>query len=70
MNLQEKCPRCGKKGTLVTDAESEEIFCSRCGTVVSDRVDDTRPERIFTNSPANKSHTGDKTSLVRHDRGP
>ena len=69
MSLQEeKCPRCGKN-SLVTDSESQEIFCSKCGTVINDRVDDARPERTFTNSPTNKSHTGDKTSLTRHDKG-
>ena len=69
MSLQEeKCPRCGKN-SLVTDSESQEVFCSKCGIVINDRVDDFRPERTFTNSPTNKSHTGDKTSLTRHDRG-
>ena len=29
-NLKEKCPRC-INDTLVTDHESGEIFCSRCG---------------------------------------
>ena len=29
-NLKEKCPRC-INGTLVTDHESGEIFCSQCG---------------------------------------
>ena len=69
MSLQEtKCPRCGKN-TLVTDVESQEIFCSKCGIVVNEKVDDSRPERSYSDSPVNKSHSGDKTSLMRHDRG-
>lgn len=69
MSLQEiKCPRCGKN-TLVTDVESSEVFCSNCGIVVEEKVDDGRPERRFADSPVIKSHTGDKTSLARHDRG-
>jgi len=69
MILQEtKCPRCGKN-SVVTDVESQEVFCSKCGLVLDERVDDSRPERTFTNSTTNKSHTGDKTTLTRHDRG-
>ena len=69
MSLQEiKCPRCGKN-TLVTDVESQEVFCSKCGTVVDEKTNDTRPDRSFADSFTNKSHTGDKTSLTRHDRG-
>ncbi|MFQ5497750.1 MAG: transcription initiation factor IIB family protein [Nitrosopumilus sp.] len=69
MSLQEtKCPRCGKN-TVVTDVESQEVFCSKCGMVLDEKVNDSRPERAFTNSTTNKSHTGDKTTLARHDRG-
>lgn len=68
MSLQEiKCPRCGKN-TLVTDIESQEVFCSKCGMVVDEKTNDARPERMLENTPS-KSHTGDKTSLTRHDRG-
>ena len=69
MSLQEtKCPRCGKN-TVVTDVESQEVFCSKCGVVLDEKINDSRPERTFTNSTTNKSHTGDKTTLARHDRG-
>lgn len=69
MILQEiKCLRCGKN-TLVTDVESSEVFCSNCGIVVEEKVSDSRPERRFADSPAIKSHTGDKISLTRHDHG-
>ena len=69
MSLKEtKCPRCGKN-TLVTDVESQEVFCSKCGMVVDEKTNDRRPDRFFSDSPTTKSHTGDKTSLTRHDRG-
>lgn len=69
MSLQETlCPRCGKN-SVVTDIESHEIFCSKCGMVIEERVNDRRPERMFANSSTNKSHAGGKTSLAKHDRG-
>lgn len=69
MSLQEtKCPRCGKD-TVVTDVDSQEVFCSKCGVVLDEKVTDIRPERIFANSTTTRSHTGDKTTLTRHDRG-
>lgn len=69
MSLQEtKCPRCGKN-TVATDLESNEVYCSKCGVVLDEKVNDIRPERTFANSVTNKSHTGDKTTLTRHDRG-
>lgn len=71
MSLQQnnsKCVRCGKY-TLVTDVESQEIFCSKCGFVMTEKISDAGPERTFSDSTLNKSRTGDKTSLARHDRG-
>ncbi|MCV0392724.1 MAG: transcription initiation factor IIB [Nitrosopumilus sp.] len=69
MSLQETvCQRCGKN-SVVTDVESHEIFCSNCGMVIEERVNDRRAERTFANSPTNKSHTGGKISLAKHDRG-
>ncbi|PJC51218.1 MAG: transcription initiation factor IIB [Nitrosopumilales archaeon CG_4_9_14_0_2_um_filter_34_16] len=69
MSLQEtKCPRCGKD-TVITDVVSQEVFCSKCGVVLDEKVNDSRPDRMFTNSTTTRSHTGDKTTLTRHDRG-
>lgn len=71
MSLQQnnlKCTRCGKK-SLVTDVDSGEIFCSKCGFVIPEKISDASPERIFSDSNPNKSRTGDKTSLTRHDHG-
>ncbi|MHA7646748.1 transcription initiation factor IIB [Nitrosopumilus sp. S4] len=66
--IKEKCLRCGKD-SLMTDVDSHEVFCSKCGMVINESVFDSRPERTFTNSSTNKSHTGNKTTLTSHDRG-
>ncbi len=65
---KESCPRCAKN-KLVTDNESGEIFCVSCGFVINDTMIDNSPERMFSDSTVNKSRTGDKTSLTRHDQG-
>ncbi len=63
-----QCPRCAKN-KLVTDNESGEVFCGSCGFVINDSLIDNSPERMFSDSMVNKSRTGDKTSLTRHDQG-
>jgi len=65
---KEKCPRCGKNN-LVTDTESGELFCGECGFVIDERVSNFGPERTFSDNTVNKSRTGDRTSLTRHDQG-
>ena len=65
---KEKCSRCGKNN-LVTDSESGELFCSSCGFVIAEKISDSGPERIFSDTSVNKSRTGDRTSLTRHDQG-
>jgi transcription initiation factor TFIIB len=65
---KEKCPRCGKNN-LITDAESGELFCAKCGFVIDEKVSNSEPERIFSDSIVSKSRTGDGTSLTRHDQG-
>jgi len=65
---KERCPRCGKNN-LVTDVESGELFCAKCGFVINEKISDNSPERIFSDSSTNKSRTGDRTSLARHDQG-
>ena len=65
---KEKCSICGKNN-LVTDIESGELFCAKCGFVINEKVFDNSPERMFSDNAINKVHTGDKTTLTRHDRG-
>ena len=65
---KEKCPRCGKNN-LITDSESGELFCGKCGFVINEKVSNMGSERVFSDSTVNKSRTGDGTSLTRHDQG-
>jgi len=67
LTSKERCPRCSKKG-IITDSTTGEMFCAKCGFVITERVDNQGPERTFSDS-TNKSRTGDRTSLTRHDRG-
>jgi len=67
LTSEEKCPRCSKK-EIITDSNTAEIFCAKCGFVITERVGTQGPERTFSDN-TNKSRTGDKTSLTRHDRG-
>jgi transcription initiation factor TFIIB len=68
LSKKQTCPRCGKN-KVITDEETGEMFCGKCGFVITDRVDNQGPERTFSDSNTNKSRTGDRTSLTRHDQG-
>ncbi|MFB5623857.1 MAG: transcription initiation factor IIB family protein, partial [Nitrosopumilus sp.] len=47
-----------------------ELFCSKCGLVVTDKIADTGAEwRSFSNDEGNKARTGAGTSLTMHDMG-
>ncbi|HEY5735984.1 MAG TPA: TFIIB-type zinc ribbon-containing protein [Nitrosopumilus sp.] len=64
-----KCPSCGDK-KMVTDQITGELFCSKCGLVVTDKIADTGAEwRSFSNDEGNKARTGAGTSLTMHDMG-
>ncbi|HEY7572676.1 MAG TPA: transcription initiation factor IIB [Nitrososphaeraceae archaeon] len=57
---------------IITDVELGEIICSKCGTVINDRIEDnTRPDsRTFGNErDYNKSRLGPPTSVAYHDLG-
>lgn len=57
-------------GQLVTDLESGEIACSKCGLVSGDRIQDSRAEwRTFGPEGADRSRAGSPTSLAYHDMG-
>jgi len=70
LNVGAKCARCGKK-SLVTDNVTGERFCSGCGFVISERVEETGPEwRSFSKDESDdRSRTGSPTSLAMHDMG-
>src|ERR671921_1891034 len=61
--------------TLITDSESGEIFCSNCGMVMLDNIEEYRPAwRTFTTTTdelnnQGRSSIGMSTSLAGHDMG-
>ena len=66
------CSICKKDQTIITDLDSGEIVCSKCGVVISDKIQDTRQEwRDFANSEdaTDRRRTGMPTSLASHDMG-
>ncbi len=64
-----KCPSCGDK-KIVTDQNTGELFCGKCGFVVTDKISDTGAEwRSFANDETNRARTGAGTSLTMHDMG-
>ena len=66
------CSIC-KSNQIITDTESGEIICSKCGQVISENIQETGPEwRSFSLSEESKdtrSRIGMPTSLARHDMG-
>lgn len=55
---------------MVTDQNTGELFCSKCGLVITDKIADTGAEwRSFSNDEGNKARTGAGTSLTIHDMG-
>ncbi len=67
---KEKCPRCGQ-ATLVTDANTGENFCGKCGFVLTEKVSESGPEwRSFSKEEHDgRSRAGVPTSLAMHDMG-
>ncbi|MFZ0510851.1 MAG: TFIIB-type zinc ribbon-containing protein [Candidatus Nitrosopolaris sp.] len=58
------CPIC-KSNNVITDPESGEIVCSKCGRVISDKIQEIRQEsRTFLNTEQAKDRRR-PTSLVR-----
>jgi len=69
ITIRERCPRCNKDA-IITDAETGEMICGRCGFVMDERLVDSGQEwRSFLDDKTSKARTGDRTSLTRHDRG-
>ena len=65
---QQMCPRCAR-GKLVTDNDSGEMFCSKCGFVLSEKLQESGPEwRSFTQDEhGDRARAGAPTSLTMHD---
>ena len=64
-----KCPSCGGK-KIVSDQDTGELFCGKCGFVITDKIADTGAEwRSFANDESNRARSGAGTSLTMHDMG-
>jgi len=64
-----KCPSCGNK-KIVTDQNTGELFCGKCGLVITDKIADTGAEwRSFSSDEGNRTRVGAGTSLTMHDMG-
>jgi len=69
MITKPKCPSCGGE-KIVSDQDTGELFCGKCGFVITDKITDTGAEwRSFANDDSNRARTGAGTSLTMHDRG-
>ena len=70
INQKDRCPRCAQ-GALLTDPNTGENFCSKCGFVITEKVEESGPEwRSFSKEEHDgKSRTGVPTSLAMHDMG-
>ena len=66
------CSLC-KSESLITDTESGEVICSKCGLVISNKIQETGPEsRRFLNHTEvsnERARTGMPTSLAFSDMG-
>lgn len=64
------CPECGNRD-LVTDKDSGEVVCIKCGLVIRDLIFDQKPEwRSFTlEEERTRRRVGSPTSLSRSDKG-
>jgi transcription initiation factor TFIIB len=67
------CPLCRNDSSTITDKVIGEMICGRCGTVISDRIQETRTQKghYFSIYKINEktSRTGMPFSLARHDMG-
>ena len=58
------------QSAIITDFETGEIFCSHCGFVLSERMEESGSEwTSFSKDKTNKGRTGSETSLAKHDQG-
>ena len=63
-NLIQKCQSCGKRN-FVTDNETGEVFCKRCGYVVPEQANEVN----LIPYDVEECKTGSPTSLAKHDMG-
>jgi len=64
-----KCPSCSKN-KILTDDNSGELFCSNCGFVITEKIEEAGAEwRSFSNEEKDRARVGAGTSLAMHDMG-
>lgn len=64
-----RCPVCGDKN-MMSDEHAGEMFCAKCGLVVTEKIEDTGAEwRTFADNNTDRARTGAGTSLAIHDMG-
>jgi transcription initiation factor TFIIB len=70
VDKKDRCPRCGQ-GSVVTDTNTGENFCGKCGYVLNEESIEAGPEwRSFSKEDGeNRTRTGTPTSLAMHDMG-
>ena len=55
---------------MIMDTPGGELYCSNCGFVVKDKIEETGPEwRSFSNERDDRSRAGLPTSVAMHDMG-
>lgn len=55
---------------MVTDENTGELFCGKCGFVLTEKIADMGAEwRTFSSYDTNRTRTGAATSLTMHDMG-
>jgi transcription initiation factor TFIIB len=64
------CPECGYTQTF-TDTSRGEVYCARCGYVISDTIIDFSPERRGGDEEQRRARTrtGAPISPIKHDKG-
>jgi transcription initiation factor TFIIB len=65
------CSVCKYDSIAITDVESGEIICNKCGIVISERIEEIdQQQHIFpAGEISRETRTGAPSSLARHDRG-
>jgi transcription initiation factor TFIIB len=65
------CPMCKNESIAITDVETGEIICNKCGMVISERIEETNQQwHIFSAGEISReTRTGPPSTLARHDRG-
>jgi transcription initiation factor TFIIB len=65
------CSICKKDKTIITDLDCGEIVCSKCGLVISDKIQDSRQEwrDLGISEAKDRRRTGMPISLARYDMG-